>query len=125
MRQVDKRRGKIHSGQDAISVAQHVLSEDLHPPRSRQQEPEQDRESRRLPGPVAAEQRRGDATRDGKTDAVNRDGGRITLDEIVDFDGGRGHRPYMTRYRDFGQYGPASPNSDRTRPNLKRSSGDR
>jgi len=113
MRQIDEGRREIHLREDAISVAQHVFAEDLHPPGSRQQQPEQDRESGRFPSPVAAEQRRGDATRHAETDSVHRDGGRIALDEIVDFDGGHGHRPYMTRCRDFGQYGPALPNSDR------------
>src|ERR1700730_4387169 len=103
MRQVDKGRGKIHSGEDAIPVAQHVLSEDLDLPGSWQKQPEQDRERGRLSSAVAAEQRRGDPARDPKTDPVYRDGGRIALDEIVDFDGWRDHRPYMTRCRDFGQ----------------------
>ena len=59
---------------------------------------EQDRQGRRLAGAVAAEQRRGDAARDAKADPVDRDRGRIALDQIVDFDGGLGHRPYMRHY---------------------------
>ena len=116
MRQVDKRRGKIHAVEDAIPVAQHVLAEDLHPPGGRQQEPEQDREGGGLPGAVAAEQRGGHPARDAEADPVYRNGGRVAFDEIVDFDGGRGHRPYMTRCRDFGQ---------QTRTNQTRSSGER
>jgi len=103
MGQIDEGRGEIHSRKDAVAMAQHVLSEHLHTAGGRQKQSEQNREGGCLPGAVAAQQRRGDATRDAETDAVYCDGVRIALDEVVDFDGEFGHRPYMTRCRFLGQ----------------------
>src|SRR5262249_47216983 len=97
--------------QRAIAAPQHVLAKDFHLPGSRQKEAEEDREGRRLSRAVTAEQGRGDAAGDGKTDALHRDGARITFYEIFDFDGERGHRPYMTRHRVLGQRGSPRPNS--------------
>src|ERR1700747_3902687 len=104
MRQVDKGGGEIHPGEDAISVAQDFRAENLHSAGSRQQKAEQDREGGRFAGTVATEQRRGHTTRDAETDPVDRDGGRIAFDEIVDFDGGPEQRTYMTPCKGFGTY---------------------
>ena len=102
VRQIDKRRGEIHPRQHPIAVPQHVLAENLHPACGRQQEAEQDREGRRLAGTIAAEQCCGDTTPDSKADAVYRDGARIVLDEIFDFDRKFDHRPNMAHDRSSG-----------------------
>jgi hypothetical protein len=82
-----------------------VLAEHLHPARGRQQEAEQDRESRRLAGTVSAEQGSRDATRDRKADPVHRNRGAITLYEVFDYDGRLDHPPYMAGDRAGGQRG--------------------
>ena len=93
-------------------MSQHVLAENAYRAGSRQEETEDDRKRRRLSGAVAAEQRRRDAARDGKADPVHRNGGRVLLDEVLDFDCGFKHRPYMTRYRVFGQHAAGNPARD-------------
>src|SRR5262249_49514776 len=90
-----------------VAVPQDVLPKDINFAGGRQQQTQQDRQGRRLPRAIAAEQRRRSATRDGKANAVNRDRARVSLDEVVNFDSERGHRPYMPRRETFGQYGLA------------------
>src|SRR5215472_5897029 len=103
MRQIDEWRGEIEPRQHSIAVPQHVFAEDLYFAGSLQQKPEHDREGGRLPRAVAPQQRRCYPTLHREADPVYRDGPRITFHQAVDFDGGRGHRPYMTRSRAFGQ----------------------
>ena len=61
-------------------------------------------------GAVAAEQCRGDAAANSEADAVDRNGGRIVLDQVLDRDGRFEHRPYMAHGRLAGQHraGPAA-----------------
>ena len=89
------------------------IAENLHPACGRQQKAEQDREGRRLAGTIAAEQCRGDTTPDGKADAVYRDGARIVLDEIFDFDRKFDHRPNMVHDRSSSHHEAGAAGSNR------------
>ena len=86
-------------------MPQHVLAEHLDPALGGQQQAQQHRQRRRLAGAVAAEQRRGDTALDGKADAADRDRLAVTLDEVVDFYDGCGHRTYMAYCWAVGQLG--------------------
>src|SRR5207237_1042142 len=70
-----KRGGEVHPGQDPLPLRRHREPQHLHPAGRRQQEPEQHRERRRLPGAVGAQEPDDLARPDMEREVVHVDAG--------------------------------------------------